>query len=104
MWNLTLSAAYSDGEYPEENVDSVCIDNGGYEDVDSGDDGVGDDNGDDDDKGYGSDGDGDGSDDDQEDDLDSWQVGSPHPYRQDSWQATSFNSRGTKNFTMHDRW
>ena len=47
---MTLSADYSDGEDPEENVDSVCIDNGGFEDVDSGDDGVGDDNGDDDDE------------------------------------------------------
>ena len=104
MWNLTLSADYSDGEDPEKNIDSVCIDNGGYEDVDSGDDGVGDDNGDDDDKGYGCDGNGDGSDDDREDDLDSWQVGSPHPYRQDSWQATSFNSSGTKNFKARDCW
>ena len=104
MWNLTLSAHYSDGEDPEENVDSVCIDYGGYEDFDSCYDGVGDDNGNDDDKGYDSDVNGDGSDDDEEDDLDSWQVGSPHPYRQDSWQATSFNSRGTKNFEAHDRW
>ena len=67
---MTLSADYSDGEDPEENIDSVCIDNGGYEDFDSCYDGVGDDNGNDDDNGY-SDGNGDGSDDDQEDDLDS---------------------------------
>ena len=68
---MTLSADNSDSEDPEENVDSVCIGNGGHEVVDSGDDGVGDDNGDDDDKGYGCDGNGDGSDDDREDDLDS---------------------------------